>query len=230
MSVEPMTVRCAKAGVALALVGLLAVTGCTPRNQVPDGGPQVDVLGSMLASESELNTMLGTTELRPKTALRVPAKLDADEHASRLECVAVIGNAMESIYRDSGYRQFRETLHADERGDLEVDQAVARFDSPAAAHSVVTRTVAVWRQCANDTLTITTDGDDTPDEFRLAAPEVVDGINVTSDDSPDVPGYGSRRAILAVDNMVVDVRITGQDIDDSKAVQLVKIIAGRNSL
>lgn len=218
-----------KAGAALALAGLLLI-GCTQVSKEPDGGPQVDVLGSMLASESELNIMLGTDVLRPKTALRVPAKLDADEHASRPECVVVIGNAMDEVYRDSGYRQFRETLLADEHGDLEVDQAVARFDGPAAARTLVGRTVDLWRQCAGDTLTITTDGDETPNMFLLAAPDVIDGVDVTSNGSPDFSGYGSRRAILAVDDMVVDVRITGYDIDTGKAAQLAKTIAGRNAV
>ncbi|MDV3125309.1 sensor domain-containing protein [Mycobacterium sp. 21AC1] len=214
---------------ALALAGLVALTGCQTETR-QDDGPQVDVLGSMLASESELNTMLGTDSLRPKTALRVPAKVDGDEQASRPECVVVIGNAMDWLYRDSDYHQFRETLFTDDTGDLEVDQAVTTFDNPAAARSVVTRTVAVWRQCANDTLTISEAGNDTPDVFLLAAPDVLDGVDVTHNDSPVYPGYGSRRAILAVDNMVVDVRITGQDISDGTAVQLAKTIAGRNAL
>lgn len=218
-----------KAVAGLAVAGLI-LGGCTRQAEEPDGSPGVDVLGSMLASESEVNIILGTDSLRPKTALRVPAKLDPGEHASRPECVVVIGNAMDWVYRDSDYRQFRETLLADEEGNLEVDQAVIKFDSPAAARAVVARTVSVWQQCANDTLTITEDGDKSPDLFELAAPDVVDGIDVTHDVSPDLPGYGSRRAILAVDDMVVDVRLTGYDLDDGKAVQLVKTIAGRNSL
>ncbi|MGW9169775.1 sensor domain-containing protein, partial [Agromyces sp. NPDC055657] len=112
----------------------------------------------MLASESELNTILATTDLRPKTALRQPARLDADEHASRPVCLAVIGNAMDEVYRDSGFRQFRESLFADETNDLEVDQAVTAFDTPTAAKTLVTRTVDTWRQCAGDNLTISYGG------------------------------------------------------------------------
>lgn len=139
--------------VAIALAGS-ALTGCGTKPTEDDAGSQVDVLGSMLASESELNTILSTTGLRPKTALRQPAGLDADEHASRPVCLAVIGNAMDEVYRDSGFRQFRESLFADEGNDLEVDQAVAAFDSPTAARTLVSRTVDSWRQCAGDSLKI----------------------------------------------------------------------------
>jgi PknH-like extracellular domain len=214
---------------AALLVGLLAVTGCT-RTVHEAGAPQVDVLGSMLASESELNTILKTTGLRPKTALRIPAKLDDGERASRPECVPVIGNAMDSVYRDSGYTNFRETQFADDAGNLEVDQAVAMFDTPAAARVLVAKTVGLWRQCAGDTLAITDGGSNKSYLYALAVPDRIDGVDVTHDSRPGYPGYGDRRAILAADNIVVDVRISGTEVTDDQVVQLAKTIGGRNSL
>ncbi len=215
------------AAVALACA---ALSGCSRDTAEPDDSARVDVLGSMLASESELNTILGTTGLRPKTALRQPARLDSDEHASRPVCLAVIGNAMDEVYRDSGFRQFRESLFADDGNNLEVDQAVTAFDSPTAARSLVTRTVDIWRQCAGETLTLTYDGGRRPASFALGSPSVVDDIDVTDEQSPVSPEQGSRRAIVAVENMVVDVRITGTNLTDGQVVQLAKAIAGRNAV
>ena len=214
---------------AIALAGS-ALSGCGTKQTEDDAGPQVDVLGSMLASESELNTILATTDLHPKTALRQPARLDADEHASRPVCLAVIGNAMDEVYRDSGFRQFRESLFADETNDLEVDQAVTAFDTPTAAKTLVTRTVDTWRQCAGDNLTISYGGNRRPSVFALGNPSVVDDIDVTNEQSPASPQQGSRRAILAVDNVVVDVRITGTGLTDAQVVRLAKAIAGRNAV
>lgn len=214
---------------AIALAGA-ALGGCSAKQTNDDAGSQVDVLGSMLASESELNTILGTTDLSPKTALRQPARLDADEHASRPVCLAVIGNAMDELYRDSGFQQFRESLFADEGDDLEVDQAVTAFDTPTAARTLVSRTVDTWRQCAGDTLTLTYDGNRPPSSFMLGNPSVVDEIDVTNEQSPISPQQGSRRAILSVDNLVVDVRITGTNLTDNQVVQLAKAIAGRNAV
>lgn len=214
---------------AIALAGS-ALSGCGTKQTEDDAGPQVDVLGSMLASESELNTILSTTDLQPKTALRQPARLDADEHASRPVCLAVIGNAMDEVYRDSGFRQFRESLFADETDDLEVDQAVTAFDTPTAARTLVARTVDTWRQCAGDNLTISYNGNRRPSVFALGNPSVVDDIDVTNEQSPASPQQGSRRAILAVDNVVVDVRITGTNLTDGQVVQLAKAIAGRNAV
>ncbi|MFV8263966.1 sensor domain-containing protein [Mycolicibacterium peregrinum] len=214
---------------AIALAGS-ALTGCGTKPTEDDTGSQVDVLGSMLASESELNTILATSDLHPKTALRQPARLDADEHASRPVCLAVIGNAMDEVYRDSGFQQFRESLFADEGDDLEVDQAVTAFDTPTAARTLVTRTVDTWRQCAGDSLKISYDDNRRPSTYVLGNPSVVDEIDVTNEQSPFSPEQGSRRAILAVDNLVVDVRITGTNLTDNQVVQLAKAIAGRNAV
>lgn len=217
---------------AIAVIALASpvLSGCDAEQTKDDDSTQVDVLGSMLASESELNTILGTTGLRPKTALRQPAALDADEHASRPICLAVIGNAMDEMYRDSGFRQFRESLFADEGDALEVDQAVTTFDTPTGARTLVARTVDAWRQCAGDTLTLTYDGDRAPSSYLLGSPSVVDDIDVTHDQAPDTPQQGSRRAILAVESMVVDVRITGTNLTDAQVVQVAKAIAGRNAV
>ncbi|MEV0673590.1 sensor domain-containing protein [Mycobacterium sp. NPDC050441] len=218
--------RAAIAAIALASAVL---SGCT-REAADSDSTQVDVLGSMLASESELDTILGTNGLSAKTALRQPARLDADEHASRPVCLAVIGNAMDELYRDSGFRQFRESLFADEGNDLEVDQAVTAFDTPTAARALVSRTVDAWRQCAGETLKLTYDDNRRPSSFMLGNPSVVDEIDVTNERSPISPQQGSRRAILSVDNLVVDVRITGTNLTDNEVAQLAKAIAGRNAV
>ncbi|OBF45949.1 hypothetical protein A5719_00155 [Mycolicibacterium peregrinum] len=222
--------RAAVPAIAVITLAGSALTGCSTKPTVDDTGSQVDVLGSMLASESELNTILATSDLHPKTALRQPARLDADEHASRPVCLAVIGNAMDELYRDSGFRQFRESLFADEADDLEVDQAVTAFDTPTAARTLVSRTVDTWRQCAGDSLKISYDGNRRPSTYVLGNPSVVDDVDVTNEQSPFSPQQGSRRAILAVDSLVVDVRITGTNLTDNQVVQLAKAIAGRNAV
>jgi PknH-like extracellular domain len=222
MSVAP------KRTVSGLVLSAALLTACTPT--VPDSdGPQVDVLGSMLAGESEINTLMNA-KVRPKTALRTPMTNANYEPVSRPECIVVIGNAMDWVYGDSGYREFRETQLADDADNVEVDQAVAKFDSPAAAKAVVARTVDIWRRCGNDTLTYSYDGGKTRDARRMDAPTVLDGVDVTHDEPLDVTDRMSHRAILSVDNLVVDLRISGYDVTDRQTVQLAKIIAGRNAL
>ncbi|MFN6551386.1 sensor domain-containing protein [Mycolicibacterium septicum] len=213
------------AGSALCAVLLAA---CTPT--VPDsGGPQVDVLGSMMASESEINTVMHA-QVRPKTALRSPMTNANYEPISRPECIVVIGNGMEWVYRDSGYRAFREIQLADDADDVEVDQAISRFDNPKAAQAMVDRTVDIWRRCGDDTLTFSYNGGETRDARRMGIPTALDGVDITNDVPLDAADRLTHRAILAVDNFVVDLRISGYDVTDGQTVQLAKIIAGRNAL
>ncbi|MBN3458891.1 sensor domain-containing protein [Mycobacterium sp. DSM 3803] len=214
---------------AVALVALLALSGCAPQHRDTDG-PEVDVLGSMMASESEINAIMGSTTIRPKTALRAPMKNDNYEPLSRPECIVVIGNAMDWVYRDSGYDQFREVQLADDADDVEVDQAIATFDSPKAANALVARTVDIWTRCGGDTLTFSYDGGETQEARIMATPSVVDGINLTHDQPVDPEDRLTHRAILALNNIVVDLRVSGYAIDDAKTVQLAKAIASRNAL
>ncbi|MFV8053926.1 sensor domain-containing protein [Mycobacterium sp. 48b] len=213
------------AGIALCIVLLAA---CTPTVHDSDG-PQVDVLGSMMASESEINTVLNA-KVRPKTALRSPMTNANYEPISRPECMVVIGNGMDWVYGDSGYRAFRETQLADDADTVEVDQAIARFDNPKAAQAMVARTLDIWRRCGEDTLIFSYDGGETQDARRMGVPTVLDGVDITHDVPLDVADRLTHRAILAVDTFVVDLRISGYDVTDRQTVQLAKIIAGRNAL
>ncbi|OBA98343.1 hypothetical protein A5664_23035 [Mycolicibacterium fortuitum] len=217
--------RHAAAGLALCAALL---TACTPT--IPDSdGTHVDVLGSMMASESEINAVMNA-KVRPKTALRSPMTNANYEPVSRPECMVVIGNGMDWIYGSSDFREFRETQLADDADDIEVDQAIAKFDTPKAAKAVVARTVDIWRRCGNDTLTFSYDGGKTQDSRRMVVPTVLDGVDITHDEPLDVRDRTTHRAILAVDNLVVDLRISGYNINDQQTVQLAKIIAGRNAL
>lgn len=183
----------------------------------------------MMASESEINTVMNA-EVRPKTALRSPMTNANYEPLSRPECIVVIGNGMKWVYADSGYREFRETQLADDQDDVEVDQAIARFDNPKAAEAMVARTLDIWRRCGDDTLTFSYDGGKTKDARRMAVPAVLDGVDITHDEPLDVTDRVTHRAILAADTYVIDLRISGYDITDRQTVQLAKIIAGRNAL
>ncbi|ULN48846.1 sensor domain-containing protein [Mycolicibacterium goodii] len=226
-----MTIDLARRAKQLAAVGVavLAVGACRAQTSAEDDGAQVDVLGSMLASASEIHAIMGV-EVRPKTAYRVPMKNETFEPISRQECMVVVGNAMDWVYRDSDYREFREAQLSDDADDLEIDQAVARFDTPAAARALVDRTVAIWRQCAGDVLSFSFDGGATREIQRLATPSVVDGVDVTHDEPIDTTEGATRRAILTAGNVVVDIRVTGHDVDDRETVRLAKTIAGRNAL
>lgn len=216
--------------IASAAAAVLALSACSP--DIPTStDTHVDVLGSMMASASEIDTIFGTTTVKPKTALRTPAKNDEYEPISRPECTVVTGNAMDWVYRDSGYREFREVQLDDDSGDyFEVDQAVTAFDSPKAARALVTHTVDVWHRCAGDTLTMSDDGGASTYSRLLGAPQVIDGIDVTHDEPAHSNMGDNFRAIVAVDNLVVDLRVTGDPADTAKTVQLAKTIAGRNSL
>ena len=212
-----------------ALVGILALGACGPKPGAETTDAHVDVLGSMMASESEINALFAPTTVRPKTALRAPATND-NYDPQPAECIVVNGNAMAWLYHDSGYREFREIQLADNDDHLEIDQAITAFDSPKDAQALVTRTTDIWRLCAGVPFTATNDGGATRHSRVIGTPTVVDGIDITHDEPARRPYDKNYRAILAVANLVVDLRVSGEAATEAKTAQLARIIADRNAL
>lgn len=91
-------------------------------------------------------------------------------------------------------------------------------------------TVAIWHRCAGEVLTFSFDGGETTEIQTLAAPRVIDGVDVTNDQPTGPDERITRRAILAEGDVVVDIRITGFGVGDRETVQLAKTIEGRNAL
>jgi hypothetical protein len=216
---------------AVLLATVAALTGCdkTPGDAAPK--PKVDVLGSMLADESVINDIMGSKSFRAYHSYRALPGWPQGDVYSQPECLAVIANAMEPVYHGSHYGELRETQFADNGNATEdtVDEAVVGFDNASDAQALVTATVQKWKHCANSPLTITSQ-DRRPRHWSMGAVRDVDGVAVINADEPDSSsGWHTSHAMRAVNNVVIDVRATGRRVTD-QAVQVVKAIAGRNTL
>ena len=184
----------------------------------------------MLADESTVNAIMGTSTLEVLYAYEKLDDWPAGDTYSRPECMAVNGNAMEAVYRGSPYHDVRGTVLADSDPEhpRDVDEAVVAFETVAQAQDFVAATVAVWRQCADTVLTITS-ADRPPRRFRLSNLRTVNGIDVIDINSIASPDWGGSHAMHAIDNIVIDVRVADYGLTD-QAVRLVNSIAGRNRL
>jgi PknH-like extracellular domain len=219
-----------KRGVVLLIAAVLA-TACGGPAPRADSPPAVDQLAAMLADESGVNAVMGTTTLQNYYRYRALPGWPQGEVYSRPECLAVTANAMEAGYAGSHYVQMRGARldDADRAAQRNVDEAVVAFETPAAAQAFVAATVRAWKPCANAVLTITA-----PDKplrrWNMGSSRVVDGVDVVdADQSDSASGWRSSHAMRASNNVVIDVRVTGYRITD-QAVRLVNAIAGRNRL
>jgi PknH-like extracellular domain len=216
---------------AVLVVAAASLSGCHMPLREADSKPRVDLLGSMLADESVVNAIMGSNAFRVYNTHRSLPGWPQGEVYSRPECMAVVANAMESVYRGSRYGQVRETQLADNGHGTEtsVDEAVIEFDNAGDAQAFVAATTRTWQRCANATLTITP-ADRRPYHWRMATPRVVDGVqSMDADHAESTLGWRNSHAMRAANNVVIDVRVTGYAISD-QAVRVVNAIAGRNRL
>ena len=221
-----------RGGVLMAmLIGAAPLGACETRVNHADPPPTVDQLAGMLADESAINAIMGTTALRVYYTYRALPGWPAGDVYSRPECMPQIANAMEAGYRGSPYGQVRGARLADNRpGDARsIDEAVVAFDSAAAAHAFVAATVRSWRACAEAVLTITS-ANRPPERWSMRTPRVANGVQVVEADDPDsTSGWRTSHAMRAADNVVIDVRVTDYGVSD-QAVRVVNAIGGRNPL
>jgi PknH-like extracellular domain len=219
-----------KQGVVLLIAAVLA-TACGGPSHRADFPPAVDQLASMLADESTVNAIMGTTTLRDYYRYRALPGWRQGEVYSRPDCMVVTANAMEPEYAGSHYGEMRGTrlLDSDPAAQTSIDEAVVAFETPAAAQAFVAATVRAWKLCANTVLTITAK-DRPTHHWNLGSSRVVDGVDVVDADHADTTrGWRGSRALRASKNVVIDVRVTGFRITD-QAVRLVNAIAGRDRL
>jgi hypothetical protein len=217
---------------AALLIGALPLAACGGRVEHADSPPPVDQLANMLADESTINAIMGTTALRVYYTYRsLPGWPEGDVY-SRPECLPQIANAMEAGYHGSHYGQMRGARLADDNSAADprsIDEAVVAFDSASAAQAFVAASAQSWRPCVDAVLTITSKNRPTQ-RWRMGSPRVVNGVQVVDADDPDsTSGWRTSHAMRAADNVVVDVRVTDYAVSD-QAVRVVNAITGGNPL
>jgi hypothetical protein len=129
-----------RGGVLAALfIGAVPLGACGARVDRAGSPPAVDQLASMLADESAINAIMGTTALRVYYTYRSLPGWPEGEVYSRPECLAQIANAMEPGYHGSQYGQVRGARLAGNGGSdpRSIDEAVVAFDSTSAAQAFV---------------------------------------------------------------------------------------------
>jgi len=216
---------------AALLIATVPLGACGHRVNHANPPPVVDQLASMLADESAVNAIMGTTALRVYYTYRSLPAWPEGEVYSRPECLPQVANAMEPGYHGSRYGQVRGARLADNHAadPRSIDEAVVAFDSDSAAQAFVAATAQSWRPCADAVLTITSTNRPAQ-RWSMGRPRVVNGVQaVDADDPESTSGWRTSHAMRAVDNVVIDVRVTDYAVSD-QAVRVVNAIAGRNPL
>jgi PknH-like extracellular domain len=205
----------------VALLGVAPLLGaCAPTPAHDD--TVVSRLNDMLADETAVNAIMGPPPLTATHTYRALEQWPAGYSYSPADCLAVSGNAMASVYQGTRSGEMRGTLFTNDQTGTEVDEAVVAFDTAAHARDFVASTVVTWQRCSDEVLTITSPGRP-PRTFTIDVPHAVGADEVTDCQSQSYKGWGTVHALRADGDIVIDVRVTGERLND-QAVRVIDAI------
>src|SRR6476619_1371974 len=177
----------------VALLGVALLLGACAPTPAHDA-TVVSRLDDMLVDESAVNAIMGPPPLMATHTYRALEQWPAGYSYSPADCLAVSGNAMASVYQGTRSGEMRGTLFANDKTGPEADEV----------------------------LTITS-ADRPPRTFTIDVPHAVGADQVTDCQSQSYKGWGTVHAMRADGDIVIDVRVTGERLDD-QAVRVVNAI------
>jgi eukaryotic-like serine/threonine-protein kinase len=198
----------------------ITTTTTTPAPPPPPVAPTD--LSKLLLSNDELQSIMAAPALAARASITQPDASTAETFdPADWEGAMYAGRAQS--YQGSGYQGFYGTEHDDRdmRALAQVEQAVAAFDSSAAALAYRDRSVDLWRQCAGKRLTLA--GSHAPVTFTLGDPVDNAGIAVVRQVGP-IARNAFVRAIAAKSNVVVDLLVVGNNAIEQATTIATRIL------
>ncbi len=184
--------------------------------------PAPNPLEAILLSDAEINTAMGTSDMKTVESGNQAMKQSSTINVSAQDCMGTLYPGLTSTYQDSGELGLAwKTLQkpgglprAGESKNQFVDQDVAVFplntDQP---FTFVAKAAGQWKGCTGKTATVTYADHRkytwTINSLSGEAPKILQTYTQVGD-----PGYTCQRALSTVSNYVVDVKACGYNITD----------------
>ena len=161
-----------------------------------------------------------------KNAVNAPNLAKVEESATLIgtkgitatppECLGAVFSSTAQAYRHSPFRGiFSRAITGQGQDGMDVlNETMSTFENMSAATSLVDQLVGQWRGCAGKSVSLAGKGNTIT--LDVGQP-VIDGTVMTLHNSlrGSLPGFSSDRAIVAKDNVVIDLDAQGFDMDDA---------------
>lgn len=177
----------------------------------PSGGLKPDQLNSILLDAAEVNTILGTSDMKPGELQVEPAR--SQGQISNPECLSALGAVQMQTYASSGYTASRWGWLKDSESNIKhyVVQAVTTFPDADKANEFLRTAAGQWKACEGQTVTVTAGAVDT---WLIGTGTGEPPSIALLENRTDVEGWANQRAMRAVSNVVIDVSAAGYEITD----------------
>ena len=171
----------------------------TPAPAAPVDGAD---LQSYLATPAELSKRFDGADMQPVGLSKQPIT-DIDVNPYKCSGTAVPG--ISQAWSGSGFTGFVDQVVNDSTGDHKFIQTLGAFPTADAAKYFVSNQLSQWKDCANTNLTITIGGTATHANTG-AVSTGAEGVNTVVLTPPAAGSRQCARAMIASNNVVVDVR------------------------
>lgn len=232
---------CSRRVTAAMFAALLLSSGCAenvaghPRT---DGRPpppllEPEQIDALLPTAQATADVVGGPQIKILETIRA-IEAFPDSFISDPACFAVLFEATEPAYRDSGYGPVRGYILQEPEGERQhsIGEAVVLFHIPLAADRLVSRTAARWSKCANTLVTVHPTETE-PQSYLVDSPKVVDDVNTLFSSEEGSAGWGCSHGITSRLNVVIDVRVcsrAGEADLTHQATTLVHMIAAKTPI
>lgn len=189
-----------------------APTSSTPSAPPPAPALDTAALPSLLASAEQVSNILHNVQMNPRD---VSTSLSSDASIDPAKCASAVAPALEGTYTGSGYTGVAvQGLMEPSPGRHKVIQAVAAFPDEAAAQQFQAQQVSAWQGCRLTDVTVSFPGGQPADHATITIVSNTDGIASTvllPAGATEHKDSECERAMAARRNIIVDVRVCGQN-------------------
>jgi hypothetical protein len=154
-----------------------------------------------LATPGELSKRFDGADMQPVGLGKQPVD-DIDVNPYKCSGTAVPG--ISQAWSGSGFTGFADQVVNDSAGAHKFIQTLGTFPTADAAKNFVSNQFIQWKDCANTNLTISIGGKG--DHANTGAVGSTDGVNTVVLTPPTPGSRQCERAMIATNNVVVDVR------------------------
>jgi serine/threonine-protein kinase len=207
----------AAAIVAVVVVVIVTVGGNNP-NPTPPPPPSPPptvapaALKSLLLTGSEIDSILGTTNLEPSDIYNA---MSTDPlPISIQDCAGAHSNALNAVYAGSGYSTVADQLFSIKEPDfIWAEQSAVLFPSADQARAFLSTSADKWKRCAGHTATVTlNDGGQSRWTFNDVTEEDSQISQLSTQEAAG--GKACQHVIRVVSNVVIEAQTCHDHVTD----------------
>lgn len=197
---------------ALVVVVVLVMPGPKPPPPPPPPVAPASV-NTLLLTANETEGIMGVANLEPSKVF--DQMTDSATQISNTACAGAQFNAVKSVYDGSGYSAVADQVFkAEDPQYVWVNQTVVLYPSADQAGKFLRQSADAWRNCAGESVTVTTDDGTT---YNWSFDQVKDDTDnqvsqLTSQEG--MAGYGCDHAMRVASNAVIETRACSDQITD----------------